>query len=264
MLKIRYFIAVFLLIAPCAVFATLYEPIEDEITANIKALYSEDQETRDTAYERLIEIGAPAVPKLIETLGVGADFLIDDTHTVENRYGSTGMRTENVPISFIAARALAGIGADAVPALIEALEQGGIDTHKWSAYALGRIKPPPSDATQPLIDALEDPNTDVRQYARGALKRMDVETIPILIYDIWAGYPFESNQAEIKLRSMYDQSEEIVPILMVLLTKADENQAESIIRVLTGHWEKSLSPMLDALETDDEQLRYLLIEAITK
>ncbi len=70
----------------------------------------------------------------------------------------------------VASQALAGMGAESVPALLSLLEDPRPRVRRWSAQVLGQIGPPARDAIPALIDALRDPDPDVKQEVRRALE----------------------------------------------------------------------------------------------
>jgi HEAT repeat protein len=75
-------------------------------------------------------------------------------------------------VSRIAADSLGRIGAPAIPALIEALQQGETPTRAGAARALSVIQP--HEAIPALCAALDDPSAIVTHYAEEALERMGV------------------------------------------------------------------------------------------
>lgn len=82
------------------------------------------------------------------------------------------------------ADALARIGPEAVPALVEALSSADRDRRENSARALARMGTKATDAVPALIDALRDPDEDVRQNAVRALGQIGTgakDAIPDLI-----------------------------------------------------------------------------------
>lgn len=121
--------------------------MDEEIKRQLALLESLDWEVRRTAIEALIEIGAPAIPALIEALLDRKSFY---------RYS--------------AAEALGRIGnTSAIPALVEVLNDGNnrdLDRES-SAEALGSI----GDASviPVLIQALRDRESDIRLSATRAL-----------------------------------------------------------------------------------------------
>ncbi|MBE9508730.1 MAG: HEAT repeat domain-containing protein [Chloroflexi bacterium] len=75
-------------------------------------------------------------------------------------------------LSRIAADSLARIGPPAVPALIAALQEGGVLARAGAARALSIIQP--EEAVPALCAALDDPSAIVTHYAEEALEKMGV------------------------------------------------------------------------------------------
>lgn len=75
-------------------------------------------------------------------------------------------------LSRIAADSLARIGPPAVPALIAALQEGGVLARAGAARALSVIQP--QEAVPALCAALDDPSAIVTHYAEEALEKMGV------------------------------------------------------------------------------------------
>ncbi len=67
------------------------------------------------------------------------------------------------------AAAIEGIGAAAVPALVEAMDSDHPPTRETAAYTLGRIGPDARDGVPALALALDDEHEDVRQWAAWSL-----------------------------------------------------------------------------------------------
>jgi HEAT repeat protein len=115
---------------------------ESEIRALIKDLGNEDFGKKFTAQDTLKEIGAPALPLLIEAL-------------------------QDIDLRVGAGSVLVNIGQPAVAPLLNALEDPEWRVRFVAAHSLGRIGT--EEAVEPLIRALADPQPDVRKYAAEAL-----------------------------------------------------------------------------------------------
>lgn len=72
-----------------------------------------------------------------------------------------------------ASRALARLGASAVPALADALSDHRASVREWAADVLGAIGPDAKDAVPALMNRLSDREAFVRQAAREALLAID-------------------------------------------------------------------------------------------
>lgn len=71
-----------------------------------------------------------------------------------------------------AALALAHFGAEAVPVLVRALDDGDFSVRAAASRALGAIGPAASDALPALVNAMHDPDAAVREAAGRALKQI--------------------------------------------------------------------------------------------
>jgi len=69
----------------------------------------------------------------------------------------------------VASRALAEMGSESVPALVEHLSHQRADIRQWAATVLGEIGADADEATPALIDALSDDDARVREAARQSL-----------------------------------------------------------------------------------------------
>jgi HEAT repeat protein len=68
---------------------------------------------------------------------------------------------------------LRSIGPDAIPALIQALNDPDVGPRNSACIALGDIGPLAKEALPALQKALNDPEPDVRQFARGAIEKIE-------------------------------------------------------------------------------------------
>jgi hypothetical protein len=104
---------------------------------------------RESALEKLADIGKPAVEPLI-----------------------TALRNQDVSIRSGAARALGAIKDDrALEPLMVALKDENASVRMWAAEALGQIKD--NRAVEPLTTALKDEDSHVRIAAEGALEKIN-------------------------------------------------------------------------------------------
>jgi HEAT repeat protein len=115
-----------------------------------RVLKDADPEVVNRALDAIASLGPKAVPALIDALEH------DDARPK-------------------AAAILARIGpeaGDAVPALVEAVEEGDDDGRREALFALAAIGPAASKAVPAMVAALDDPNMNVRYSAAYALGRM--------------------------------------------------------------------------------------------
>ena len=117
------------------------------------------------AAERLIDIGEPAVPTLIEAL---TGEFTPAPHV--NPQSSFQLYVDN--ISYMAVSVLAQIGQPAIPPLVELLTHDQIEVRLRAALALGRIGEPAHDAVPALIEALDDESDRVYNQVSETLQRI--------------------------------------------------------------------------------------------
>ncbi|MCH8295154.1 caspase family protein, partial [Candidatus Poribacteria bacterium] len=119
-----------------------------------------NQLTPKKAIDALAEIGQPALPTLIKTMG-----------------------NEDSDVRRRAASALRKIGEPAVPALIKALRDKNSSVRDGAAYVLGNIGEPASDVVPALIQALRDEDSGVRSsvaFALGYIGKPASDDVPAL------------------------------------------------------------------------------------
>jgi HEAT repeat protein len=151
---------------------------EAEVVRTIEdALGQPCADVRIAAAHGLAEIGpgsAIAVDALGRTLlGERPHGWCDYSETVGSSYEYELSRDVlfgywNSPI-LASAMALAAIGREAVPALVEGLESEKPAIRTWSAWALGAIGPDAQPAVPYLVRALSDPDDLTRSHAATAL-----------------------------------------------------------------------------------------------
>jgi HEAT repeat protein len=168
-----------------------YVDVDRVIQLLIRALSFEDCQVRRAAHNRLVNIGAPAVDPLIDSLRSDDDRLVEaaimvlleikDSSAVEPLIDLLESASWYF-IRSVAADALGVIGDKrAVNALIKSLD----DTDNWSirscsAYALAQIGD--NRAADALVSKLNDENVNVCYAAAKALLAMgDTRAVPTLI-----------------------------------------------------------------------------------
>jgi hypothetical protein len=72
----------------------------------------------------------------------------------------------------VASEALAGLGVEAVPALVDLLKDPRPRIRCWAAEVLGEIGPPASEAVPALVDAISDQEPQVQLAVREALDQI--------------------------------------------------------------------------------------------
>ena len=145
-------------------------------------LASEDDDLLRQTLEIIRQIGAPAIPLLVELLrhedvsfrSFAADALIDlapDTESIQPAL-RVALGDEDSMVAADAARALGALGEKASPsvrALVEALSHSEPHVRIYAAEALASIGPKAGAAVQDLAKALGDPIPGVRWAAGEAL-----------------------------------------------------------------------------------------------
>lgn len=86
-----------------------------------------------------------------------------------------GFADEEGYVCAVISDALNKIGRPAVPALVEALENGDGWVRSWAAITLGTMKEPAREAVPPLTRALTDNDIRVRVEVAGALVKLDAD-----------------------------------------------------------------------------------------
>lgn len=233
-------------------FGAEYRPTD--IQECIQALYSNDQEDRAAAGERLSEMGAEAksaVPRLIEIL-------------------------ESDPIMSVrgeAAKALGNIGkpaAVAVPALIAFVKNldGGIES-AYAATALGNIGAQPETSVPALTAVLqsEDAHPTVRQLAARALGDFGAQAspaVPALIAAIKTGNK-ELRDAAASALIRIPASARDVPALTEMLTDDITVARAAAVKALAGAGSEAAGavPTLIKMLTDsDNEVRSAAVHTL--
>ena len=106
------------------------------------------------------------------------------------------LQHKNPKVRQTAVVALTKMGKDAVPVLIQALQDGSRGIRASAAGVLGQIGSGAVDAMPALIQVLRDQNPEVRQYAAGALGHIAaVDAVPALMQALKDQNPKVRNNA---------------------------------------------------------------------
>jgi len=130
--------------------------------------------------------------------------------------------------------ALRRAGPRSVPSLIPLLKHDSADVRSEAVYVLGRIGPPGYEAVPALMDVLDDPDVRLRAEAAGALWEIDPDTseesIPVLIEALED--PKWWRTAALALAAMGARAEPAVPTLANLLDHPDTLARDTAMLVL--------------------------------
>lgn len=231
---------------------------------------SEDFAERWPVSGSLAGIGAPAVPSLV---GV----LLDDPDE-ERRHsaaralelmGPSGrealpalldaMQNDGLLVGEQAARAVAAIAildTDAVAALIEMLESGSLGGRAVAALALGEMRPPAVQAVPALARAVNDPNAGVRSKAVLALSKLappDQSAIDALL-----GALADPQLRFLASSALLSIGGEAVPALTAALSNENASirlAAAGILGDLGTEAAESIPALADCLSDDDVLVR---------
>ena len=179
------------------------ESAAEAISHLIQALCDVYEPVRLNAAYALGAIGEPAVPQLIETLGV-----------------------EDQIMRRMAAYALAAVGAPAVPALSEALQHTEDTVRVEATYALAQIGTDAESAIPVLMERTKDENVEVRRYlaeAFGSLGQVAAPAVPILCDMLASDDDGQARfEAALALAQIGPPASDAIPILASAFT--DENR----------------------------------------
>lgn len=87
----------------------------------------------------------------------------------QSEFETTVLLAEMETLQSVASRALAGLGADSVDALVDLLADPRPRIRRWAAEVLAQIGPPAQEAIPALVDIMSDPDPSVREEVRRAL-----------------------------------------------------------------------------------------------
>jgi HEAT repeat protein len=217
-----------------------------DVEESVQKLYSDNQEDRASAGERLSEMGAeakPAVPRLTEIV-------------------------QNDPVMSVrgeAAKALGNIGpaaAPAVPALIAfLLNKAGGGERAYAATALGNIQAQADESVEALSEMLaHDDDSVVRQLSARALgdfKGKATPAVPVLIESIRKGNK-DLRDAACDALAQVPASPRDVPALMEMLSDDISSARAAAAKSLTGAGDEAVGAvpgLIKLLQDSDEHVR---------
>jgi HEAT repeat protein len=224
-----------------------------DVEEAVQKLYSDNQEDRASAGERLSEMGAeakPAVPRLTEIV-------------------------QNDPVMSVrgeAAKALGNIGpaaAPAVPSLIAfLLNKAGGGERAYAATALGNIQAEADESVEVLSEMVaHDDDTVVRQLSARALgdfKGKATPAVPILIQAIRKGNK-DLRDAACDALAQVPAAPRDVPALMEMLSDDISGAREAAAKALSGAGDEAVGAvpgLIKLLQDSDERVRIAAVRSL--
>jgi HEAT repeat protein len=165
-----------------------------------------------------------------------------------------------------ASDALAAIGSEAVPALVQAMTEGDERVRNAAARALKDIGPQAVDAIPALIQALGDQDDDVGLAAASALGDVGPEAIPMLIEALGDRNAQARRGAILALGWIGPEAKEAAP----LIVQALEEESEWLVRSSAAYALGSMQPdageavpaLIQALGDESEYVRGSAADAL--
>ena len=186
---------------------------EEQVYRQIAQLGTTEVDVRAEATNRIRQIGAEAVPILIEVLNEEEDeytrasaiWLLSEIGqpldlVAHALIGSLGDGDQHV--SQTAASALISLGEPVVNSLIQALEHTSTTVRIQATYALGEIGQPIEKIMPPLINNFDDPEWNVRRVSVRALLDIGQPAVPLLTEALEKGNKETQRVARIALDQM--------------------------------------------------------------
>ena len=186
---------------------------EEQVYRQIAQLGATEVDVRAEAPNRIRQIGAEAVPILIEVLNEEEDeytrastiWLLSEIGqpldlVAHALIGSLGDGDQHV--SQTAASALISLGEPVVNSLIQALEHTSTTVRIQATYALGEIGQPIEKIMPPLINNFDDPEWNVRRVSVRALLDIGQPAVPLLTEALEKGNKETQRVARIALDQM--------------------------------------------------------------
>jgi HEAT repeat protein len=212
-----------------------------EINSLIKKLKTNDEKELDATIEKLVKIGEPAIPALIEAL-----------------------REENLLVRRSAAEALRKIGDRSIPALVKALKDSDVKVRRNAInlliiinYGWSGSSSQAKTAVPQLIFLLKDSDPDLRRSAADALENIGPEAktaVPQLILLLKDSDADVRRSAARALGNMGAEAKTVVPQLILLLKDSDAGVRSNAADVLgsIGAASKTAVPQLILLLKDSD------------
>ncbi|MFN7951352.1 MAG: HEAT repeat domain-containing protein [bacterium] len=220
--------------------------IRRALDKNLARLRDSDEERRFTGIQGLAELGARAVPSLVQVLedadaelrywAVAALEQIGPAASAAvtalcDRMASEDEREET---RIYASHALARIGARAAPSVIALLKAGQSQTRRHAAVVLLRMGSEAEPSAAALIEALGDPDAEVASTLEESLSAMSAAVAPELLGALVGGAPVLRMRAARVLRQLGVRSPEVLEALANACNDPDpEVQREAALSLET-------------------------------
>jgi len=178
-----------------------------------------------------------------------------------------GLGSEKESERTAAVAALTEIGPEAVPALIEALEDEDKMARRNAAKALGRMGAGAKEAAPALLKALNDDDFDVRLNATEALGGMGADAVPALSQGLEAADATIRRNAAVALTKMGPEAKEALPKLNKALADEDEAVRKKAIAAISAIGDSSggaATALRDAAGDEDAFVRKNAILALAE
>lgn len=209
--------------------------------------------------DRLVAIGGPAIPGLLDVLESGVPSARGVASSSLARLGgpavpglSAAARSASVDVRLAALGALRQIGdQDAVPAFAHALQDSEAQVRSLAAGALEAIGGP--DAAAALAEALGSDEVDLRWRAAGLLGAFGSAAIHPLLVALGDGDPRVADQARDALEVVGAQS---VDTLTDALLDPDTSVRAGAARILSALGDVAVPSLVQATHDEDPDVRW--------
>ncbi|MEZ2228183.1 MAG: HEAT repeat domain-containing protein [Microcoleus sp.] len=209
-----------------------------EIASLIEKLKTNDKKELDATIKKLVKIGEPAIPALIEAL-----------------------QDQNLLVRRSAAQVLKQIAGPAIPALAKALKNSDADVRSGGASALGIIGAEAKTVAPQLVPLLKDSDAKVRKSAASALDNIGVEAktaVPQLIPLLQDSDPKVRRSAAYVLGNIGVEAKTAVPQLIPLLKDSDpkvRSSAADALGNIGAEAKTAVSQLFPLLKDSDANVR---------
>lgn len=258
----------------------------------VDAMHDLDPEVRQSASKSLIQLGAPAVDKLIPLLRDSEEFVRKEAAATLGKIGDARavqhllkVMTEDEADRPLAAKALEAlkwhptnpeeqiiyafslgkfddpiaIGPPAVPALINLLRGKSKDFRVAAARALGQIGD--KNAADSLLSVLQDERSEVREEAARALGLIGDAKAVAALMDLMQDQEYHVRPVAAKsLGQIGDPA--CIDALALALSDKKYTVRKAAASALISFGELAIEPLLEATFSEDHHTRLVAIEAL--